>query len=79
VPDLQQEIQETVSADSTIVACVIVTGTRRGEFVGATAEGKHFDIDQTTFVHFRDRKAEEIWEVADTASLSQAARRLVKR
>ena len=69
VPDILHEIQETVSAGSTIVARVIVTGTHRGEFVGLPGTGKHFEIDQATFVHVRDGKAEEIWEVADTASL----------
>lgn len=69
VPDILHEIQEMVSAGSTTVARVVVTGTHRGEFVGLPATGKRFEIDQATFVHVRDGKAEEIWEVADTASL----------
>ena len=69
VPDILHEIQEMVSAGSTIVARVVVSGTHRGEFVGLPATGKRFEIDQATFVHVRDGKAAEIWEIADTASL----------
>lgn len=69
VPDITHEIQELVIAGSTIAARVIVTGTHSGEFVGIPATGKRFEIDLAVFVHVRDGKAAEIWEVADTASL----------
>lgn len=69
VPDLLHDVQETVSEGSTEAARVIVSGTHRGEFAGLPGTGRPFEIDQVTFVHVRDGKAEEIWEVADTALL----------
>lgn len=68
-PDILHEIQEIVTTGTTIAARVIVTGTHQGEFVGLHGTGRRFEIDQATFVHVRDGKAAEIWEVADTASL----------
>jgi hypothetical protein len=34
---------------STVVAGVVATGTRRGEFAGVPARGNRFEIDQVTF------------------------------
>jgi steroid delta-isomerase-like uncharacterized protein len=69
VPDILHDVQETVTEGSTTVARVVVSGTHRGDFAGLAGTGRRFEIDQVTFAHLRDGKAEEIWEVADTASL----------
>lgn len=69
VPDLHHEVQEVVSAGSSVTARTVVTGSHMGEVVGLPATGKRFAIDQAVFAHVRDGKLSEIWEIADTAAL----------
>ena len=46
VPDIKHDIQEVVSMGSTLAARAIVTGTHKGEFIGLSATGRQFKIDQ---------------------------------
>ena len=70
-PDLHHQVQEVVTTGSTIAARVVVTGTHRGEFRGIPATGKRFEIDQAVFMHIREGKAFEIWEIVDSGALLQ--------
>ena len=69
MPDLRHDIQELWVTESGMAARVVVSGTLAGTFAGVRGSGQAFQIDQATFVHLRDGRAVEIWEVADTGSL----------
>jgi predicted ester cyclase len=71
MPDIRHEIRQLYDAGDTLIARVVVTGTLAGEFGGIHADGQSFQIDQALFAHIRDGKADEIWEIVDTASLLQ--------
>jgi steroid delta-isomerase-like uncharacterized protein len=69
MPDIRHAIQEVVGDGSTLAARVVVTGTHDGDFAGIPRTGRPFQIDQVLFVHLRDGKIAEAWEIADTGSL----------
>lgn len=71
LPDLRHDIRETLTFGATIAARVVVTGRHEGEFLGIPPTGKRFQIDQAVFAHLRDGKAEEIWEIVDSARFLQ--------
>jgi steroid delta-isomerase-like uncharacterized protein len=71
IPDIRHDVQETVATDSRVAARVVVTGTLVGDFAGFPGSGKSFKVDQVVFAHFRDGLMVEVWEIADTGSLSQ--------
>ncbi len=68
LPDIRHDVQEVVAVGSTLAARVVVTGTHLGEFLGIAPTGKPFRIDQAIFARVRDGKAEEIWEIVDSAA-----------
>jgi ketosteroid isomerase-like protein len=43
----------------------------RSEFAGVDAAGRSFEVDQAWFMRIRDGKAEEVWEIIDSAALFQ--------
>ena len=69
IPDIRHDIQEVVSAGSTMAARAVVTGSLQGDFAGIRANGKSFRVDQGLFARVRDDKIIEAWEIVDTASL----------
>lgn len=69
MPDIRHDIQDVISDGSTIAARAIVTGTLEDDFAGIAANGRGFRVDQGLFVHVRDGKVLEAWEIVDTASL----------
>lgn len=69
MPDIHHDLQEVITAGTTIAARAVVTGTLQSDFAGITASGKSFRIDQGLFAHVRDGKIIEAWEIVDTASL----------
>ncbi|HVF78176.1 MAG TPA: ester cyclase [Solirubrobacteraceae bacterium] len=76
MPDLRHDIRECWETASGIAARVRVSGTHQGSFGGIEGTGRRFEIDQATFVHLRDGRATEIWEIADTGSLMRQLGRL---
>lgn len=69
IPDIRHEIQELFQDGETLIARVAVTGTLRGEFAGIRGNGRRFQIDQVIIAKIQDRRAYEIWEIADTGTL----------
>jgi predicted ester cyclase len=70
-PDLRHDIQEVLSAGSTVMARVVVTGTHEGEFAGIAPNGRTFTLDQAIFAHVGRGKIVELWEIVDGASLKE--------
>ena len=69
MPDLSHEIQDAWETVAGMAARVRVSGTHQRTFGGIEATGRWFEVDQAIFVHLRNGRATEIWEVVDTASL----------
>jgi predicted ester cyclase len=69
IPDLYHEFLELLSDGSMVAARCIVSGTLHGTLGSASAQGRHFSVDQALFAHVRDGKIDELWEIVDTASL----------
>lgn len=69
MPDIRHDIRDVVDNGTTIAARAVVTGTLEGDFAGIKANGRSFEIDQAVFVHVRDGKIVEAWEIMDSASL----------
>ena len=69
VAALRHDIVDLVVSGSTLAARVVVTGVHQGDALGLPASGEPLRIDQAVFVHLREGKAAEIWEIADTAAL----------
>ncbi len=69
MPDLRHDLREVIAVGQTIAARAVVTGTLEGDFAGIEGNGKTFRIDQAVFVHVRDGRIVEAWEIVDSASL----------
>lgn len=71
IPNLHHEFLEVVSEGSVVATRCVVTGTMRGTYGTLSSEGRPFRVDQALFAHVRDGKIDELWEIVDTASLSE--------
>lgn len=71
MPGIEHRLIDVVATDTFIAGRAVVVGTMRGEFAGIDASGRSFKVDQAWFMRVRDGKAEEIWEVVDSAALLQ--------
>ncbi|CAG0987319.1 hypothetical protein ANRL3_02530 [Anaerolineae bacterium] len=69
MPDLHHEFLEQLGDGDTFAARCIVSGTLDGQLGNLSAQGRHFRVDLAIFVHVRDGKIDELWEIADTASV----------
>lgn len=66
MPDLRHEVQEVVSQGDRVAARVLLVGTLNGIYAGLEAEDAEIQVDTALFVHVRDGKIGEIWELIDT-------------
>jgi predicted ester cyclase len=71
MPDLHHEFIEVVETAGILAARTVVTGTLRGSYGAFSAQGRPFKIDQAVFAHVKDGKIFELWEIVDTATLSE--------
>lgn len=69
MPDLHHEFLEQLSDGDTLAAQCIASGTLDGQLSNLSAQGRHFSVDLAIFAHVRDGKIDELWEIADTASV----------
>jgi steroid delta-isomerase-like uncharacterized protein len=47
-PDIQFTIDDLIAEGEKVVCCWTMSGTHRGEFMGAAATGKHMSVDGVT-------------------------------
>jgi predicted ester cyclase len=66
MPDLRHEVQEVVAQGDRLAARVLLVGTLNGIYAGLEAEEAEIEVDIALFVHMRDDKIGEIWELIDT-------------
>jgi predicted ester cyclase len=63
------DIQEIVTVGSTVAARTIIRGKMSGAIMGGSADVMAVEFDHTLFLHVRDGKIAEVWEVVDTAAI----------
>lgn len=74
MPDLHHEFVDVFCTPTAEAARAVVTGTMRGSYGGFTSDGRPFRVDQAVFAHVKDGKIVEMWEIVDTAVLSEQLR-----
>jgi len=64
-PDYQAEVQQLVVEGDLIVARLLVSGTHRGEFLGAPPTGRLFSVQHMHMYRIEDGKLAEHWACRD--------------
>jgi predicted ester cyclase len=64
-PDIRVTVDELIAAGDKIVVRNTVTGTQRGEFMGAPPTGKSVTYDEIFIFRFVDGLVAETWGVVD--------------
>jgi steroid delta-isomerase-like uncharacterized protein len=70
-PDLKVTVDAILAEGDLAAAAVTVTGTQKGEFMGAPASGKSFKMMIVDIVRIKDGKAVEHWGGGDDLGMMQ--------
>jgi steroid delta-isomerase-like uncharacterized protein len=71
-PDLRFDTEDVIESGEKVVARSRITGTNKGDFMGAPASGKNIDIQAIDIVRFGDDGlVHEHWGVMDIMSMMQ--------
>jgi steroid delta-isomerase-like uncharacterized protein len=70
-PDLHMKVEDTISSGDRVVCRCNITGTQKGEWMGAPPSGKAFSIDCIDIVRFENGKAVEHWGESDDLGMMQ--------
>ena len=69
-PDLNVAVERTVSQGDLLTVHSRMSGTQLGDFMGAPASGKTFNIEAIDIMRLSDGRIAEHWGVMDAASLA---------
>lgn len=64
-PDLRLTVEDLIAKDDKIVVRNTVTGTHRGEFMGAPPTGRQVTYNEIFIFRFVDGRVAETWGVVD--------------
>jgi len=70
-PDLKATVDVMLAEGDLVTAVVTVTGTQKGEFMGAPASGKSFTMTMVDVLRLKDGKAVEHWGAGDNLGMMQ--------
>jgi steroid delta-isomerase-like uncharacterized protein len=70
-PDLACELVEMICENGKAVARFTVSGTHQGTFMGMSATGRAFRIEEVMIATLRGGRVTELWNLADRLSLRQ--------
>lgn len=70
-PDLNFEIEFTLSDGDFVVAYITMSGTQKGEFMGMAPSGKKFSAKTVDIIRMVDGKAAEHWGVSDAMAMME--------
>lgn len=70
-PDIQAQIDVTLSQGDLAAGRGIVTGTHQGDFMGVPASNKSVEFEVVDIIRVEDGKVAEHWGLTDTMSLMQ--------
>ena len=62
-------LEEVIEQDDRIAARFVLTGERRGPFMGVPSTGRSIALPGITIMHFRDARVVERWSSADMLGL----------
>jgi predicted ester cyclase len=65
-PDARLSLEETIASDDRIAARYTLTGIQAQDFYGAPLGRGATKIEGMTWLHFRDGRAVEVWQVSGT-------------
>jgi len=77
-PDIHVEVVDTISEGDKIAARCIVTGTHKGDALGAPASHKPIEFTGMTILRVKDGKIAEAWNNFDFQGLSTQIGALVQ-
>jgi steroid delta-isomerase-like uncharacterized protein len=64
-PDLHLAVEDLIAKDDKVVVRNVVTGTHRGEFMGAAPTGRPVSYNEIFIFRFVDGRIAETWGVVD--------------
>ena len=70
-PDIHIDVVDTISEGDKIAARCLVTGTHRGEMLGASASNRPIEFTGITILRVKDGKIVEAWNNFDFQALSK--------
>ena len=70
-PDLTVAVERVITQDDLVVGHQKMSGTHLGEFMGAPASGKTFNIEAIDIVRMKDGRIVEHWGVLDAAGMAE--------
>jgi steroid delta-isomerase-like uncharacterized protein len=65
-PDARLSLEETIASDDRLAARYTLTGIQARDFYGAPLTGAATKIEGMTWLHFRDGRVAEVWQVSGT-------------
>ncbi len=68
-PDFRMTVDDVLVQGDTAAVRLRMSGTHRGEFMGAPATNKSFEVETIDIVKFRDDQAIEHWGVTDVLGM----------
>ena len=73
-PDLSVAVERVIAQDDLVVGHYKMSGTHLGDFMGAPASGKTFNVEAIDIVRMKDGRMVEHWGVLDAAMRRASAR-----
>ena len=70
-PDLRIDAQDVIAEGDKVAARIVMSGTHKGDFMGAAPTGKEFTIQGIDIVHFAGGKAVAHWGVTDQVAMAE--------
>ena len=70
-PDIRFSLDQILVEDERLALRVTARGTHQGLFMGIPATGKQVVFGGMTFIHFRNGKLAERWDITDLPGLMQ--------
>jgi predicted ester cyclase len=75
-PDARLSLEETIASDDRLAARYTLTGIQAQDFYGAPLSSRATKIEGMTWLHFRDGRVVEVWQVSGTpATLARLSAR----
>jgi ketosteroid isomerase-like protein len=70
-PDAQCTVEQLFAEQDKVVSRIAVSGTHKGQWLGAAPTGKEITWTVSTVTRFHDGKLVELWGIADELGLMQ--------
>jgi steroid delta-isomerase-like uncharacterized protein len=68
-PDARLSLEETIASEDRLAARYTLTGIQAQDFYGAPASSGAVKIEGMTWMHFRDGRVVEVWQMSGTPNM----------